>query len=159
MDSQVIEQFGNSVRVRVSGLCCQGDQVLLINHRNVGPDVDFWAPPGGGVHFGESVREALQREFREETGLDIQVGDLLFVNEFIGLPLHAVELFFLVQRTSGNLQTGTDPEMQRQLIADVRFLSFSAINLIPEAQKHNLFRHCQSVEELRRMRGFYSLVR
>jgi len=38
--------------------------------------------PGGGVEWGEGLREALAREFQEELGLEISSGDLVFFNEF-----------------------------------------------------------------------------
>jgi hypothetical protein len=35
----------------------------------------------------------LKREFLEETQTDITIGEMLFVNEFLEPPLHAIELF------------------------------------------------------------------
>ena len=64
----------------------------------------------GGLQYGESMQECLKREFEEETGLQVKVKRFLFVNEFLQPPLHAVEFFFEVRITGGNLRTGTDPE-------------------------------------------------
>jgi ADP-ribose pyrophosphatase YjhB (NUDIX family) len=157
-DPEVVQTFGNRLRLRVCGLCLDGDAILLVNHRGVGPLENFWIPPGGGVHFGESAPGALRREFREETGLEVTVGDFLFVNEFIGPPLHAVELFFRVHVTGGRLRTGTDPEVERQLITEVSYLDFAAVKRLRPAEAHNLFRACESLPELLGMRG-YSLFR
>ena len=154
-EAEVIQNFGNRVRLRVCGICLAGEQVLLVNHRGVGPLENFWIPPGGGVHFGESAIEALRREFLEETGLEIRVGEFMFVNEFIGPPLHAVELFFRVYPEGGRLSQGTDPEMVRQIITGVEFMKFSKVREFQPAEAHNLFRHCRDVGELTRMRGYY----
>jgi 8-oxo-dGTP diphosphatase len=43
----------------------------------------LWEFPGGGVEFGETLAEALQREIREEYGIDIRVGKLLDVADHI----------------------------------------------------------------------------
>ncbi|HVZ26547.1 MAG TPA: NUDIX domain-containing protein [Sediminibacterium sp.] len=42
----------------------------------------FTKLPGGGLEFGEGTRDCLKREFNEETGLDVQVGDHLYTTDF-----------------------------------------------------------------------------
>ena len=90
--------------------------------------------------FGESAKKALQREFLEESGLEIKVGDFVCCTEYIKSPLHAVELFFWVQKTGGLIQTGSDPEVSResQIIQNVKFLSFEELSNIPDDNKHSL---------------------
>ncbi|MEQ8389046.1 MAG: NUDIX hydrolase [Alphaproteobacteria bacterium] len=58
------------------------DRVLLVR-RNKPPRAGDWSLPGGAQHPGETVREAAMREVREETGLDIEVGRLIDVVDFI----------------------------------------------------------------------------
>lgn len=54
-------------RVRVSAILRWRGRILLLRHEKGGSEV--WLLPGGGVHGGESLLEALQRELWEETGL------------------------------------------------------------------------------------------
>lgn len=44
----------------------------------------FYILPGGGQRHGETLREGLMRECREEIGTEVEVGDLLYVREYIG---------------------------------------------------------------------------
>jgi ADP-ribose pyrophosphatase YjhB (NUDIX family) len=52
-------------------------EVLLAHHVYRGQNA--WAPPGGIIHYGEGLPEALQREILEETQLHVTVGPLLQV--------------------------------------------------------------------------------
>lgn len=153
---EVLTVYGNRLRLRVCGLYRDGDQLLMVRHRGVGPTDTFWCPPGGGAQFGETAPNALVREFAEETGLSVTVGDLLFVNEFMQPPLHALELFFDVRGTGGTLRLGADPEMlvDRQIIDDIRLMSFAEIKGYPPETVHGLFRRCTSLDDVFRLRGY-----
>ena len=142
--------YTNKLRVRVCGICMQGNAILLVCHRGLINGKDFWAPPGGGLVFGESVREGLKREFAEETGFEIKSGRFLFFNEFLQPPLHALELFFEVQPVSGDLIIGTDPDLpaDKQLITDVRYLNFQELQKIPLNQKHSIFHELVNFDDL-----------
>lgn len=154
--NELLTLYGNRLRVRVCGLYREGDRLLLVRHKQIGPANSFWSPPGGGVGFGESAPKALVREFAEETGLAIEVGDMLFVNEFIAPPLHAVELFFDVQNVKGVIQPGIDPEMNAstQIIEDVQLLTFSEIKQYPPNEVHAVFSRCKSLDDVFQLRGY-----
>lgn len=38
--------------------------------------------PGGGLEWGEGLADGLKREIQEEMGLDVEIGELFYVNEF-----------------------------------------------------------------------------
>jgi len=60
--------------VGVSALIVRDGLVLLVR-RGKEPFTGFWSLPGGRVEPGETMQDAVKREVREETGLDIEVGD------------------------------------------------------------------------------------
>ncbi len=153
---EVLKLYGNRLRLRICGLYREGDQLLMVRHRGIGPTNTFWCPPGGGAQFSEAAPDALIREFMEETGLEIEIGDMLFVNEFMLPPLHAMELFFAVRAVGGVLQQGIDPEMSidGQIIDEVRLMSFAEIKSYPPEEVHALFRYCNSLDDVFQLRGY-----
>ena len=154
----VINQYGNRLRLRVCGLCRQGDALLMVKHTGMLSESGiFWSPPGGGLAYGESVIEALEREFLEETNLTISVGNLLFVHEFLEPPLHAVELFFEVNIISGNLQTGYDPETTENIIESVQWLHFEEIIAIKNDELHQVFYNCTKLDDIFLRQGYFHL--
>jgi 8-oxo-dGTP diphosphatase len=125
--STVHRQYGNQIRIRVCGVCIEEGKILLLNHIGIRENSDFWCPPGGGLQFGETVEDCLKREFLEETNTEISVGKFLTVNEFVNPPLHAVELFYEVKIISGIPKKGFDPEMEEQIISDLRWFNLKEI--------------------------------
>lgn len=158
MSESVASLYGNRIRVRVCGLCHTDDGLLMVNHAGLA-NGDFWAPPGGGIEFGETIEETLVREFREETGIIITPGQFKFGCEFINAPLHAIELFFIAHYQNGKIITGTDPEMTRgnQIIKQTQWISFADIARIPHENLHGIFSKCKTPGEILRLSGFWRI--
>jgi ADP-ribose pyrophosphatase YjhB (NUDIX family) len=55
-------------RIRVSALLRWNDGLLLCRHEK--PGKEYWLLPGGGVHSGESLVDAVRRELSEEVGIE-----------------------------------------------------------------------------------------
>ena len=62
--------------VCVEGIYVQKGKILLFK-RNVEPFKGFWHVIGGQVEENETLKEALEREFREETGLEVEVSNIV----------------------------------------------------------------------------------
>ena len=134
------EGYKNKTRVRVGGLLLKDDAVLLVQLRSPITNQLVWMLPGGGLQFGETMKTCLQREFLEETGLQIRVGSLFAVNEVCSPPFHAVENYFKVYKTGGVPQLGCDPEhaSDEQIIKDLQWVSKEQLKrkkVIPEQLK------------------------
>jgi 8-oxo-dGTP diphosphatase len=157
MIDSVYQTFGNKLRVRVCGLCMDSGGLLMINHQGI-REGDFWAPPGGGIEFGESIEDGLKREFSEETGLDIQIKAFQFLCEIIHQPLHAIELFFLVEAQQGRLKRGIDPEMmEKQIIQEVKFMPWSEINELSPESRHGIFNLVSESPKILDLKGHFKL--
>jgi 8-oxo-dGTP diphosphatase len=66
--------------VRVYGVLINQGNVLVADEFIRGHFVTKF--PGGGLEFGEGTRDCLQREFMEETGLHVTIGDHLYTTDF-----------------------------------------------------------------------------
>jgi 8-oxo-dGTP diphosphatase len=120
-----LAKYTNKLRVRACGVFTQNNKILLIRHNGLGELNELWAPPGGGVDFGEHITSTIEREFKEETNLIVKTANFLSINEHIAPPLHAIELFYTVDYNKGTVNLGTDPEHQpeNQIISALRFFS------------------------------------
>lgn len=56
---------------------------LLVVRKDRGPWADHWAVPGGRIEMGERMADAAVREVKEETGLDIRIGPVIWTGEVI----------------------------------------------------------------------------
>lgn len=145
--------YTDRVRVRVCGLLVHQDRLLLAAHRGLLPDeAPFWSPPGGGWQFGETIQECLQREFREETGLNVTVGRFLHLHEYKSDDLQAIELFFevMAEDTAAVPHLGSDPEHAAgaQLLTQVAFVAPRELMVLPTAQVHPMLRQIISPDDV-----------
>lgn len=133
--------YRDRVRVRVGALVTDAarERILLVEHDGLWEDGAFWTPPGGGVDVGEALAEALVREVNEETGVDVAVGPLRYVLDFVRPPLHAVSFYFEATATDAalaRLALGTDPELgDRQMLRAARLVpldDLAGLTVYPE---------------------------
>ena len=71
----------DSVNVRVYGVLIDEHKRVLVSDEYIRGDY-FTKLPGGGLEVGEGTRDCLKREFKEETGLDVTIGEHLYTTDF-----------------------------------------------------------------------------
>jgi 8-oxo-dGTP diphosphatase len=84
-------------------------EVLLIKRKNE-PFKDFWALPGGFVEYGERTEEAVVREVKEETGLDVEIIKLhnVYSDPERDPRGHTISIVYNCKIIGGNLKGGDD---------------------------------------------------
>ena len=98
MDDLLFRTESGVFSYRVAGICVRDGRVLL--QTTTGEDRSF-AFPGGHVSFGETNAQTLIREFKEEIGAEITVGEVKWVAEVFFLwrakPCHQICLYYMVE--------------------------------------------------------------
>jgi 8-oxo-dGTP diphosphatase len=108
--------------VSVGAIISEGGRLVLVR-RGKEPWRGLWTFPGGAVELGEPIREAVRREVLEETGLQVEVGDVYTVIDNLvpgerGRPrYHYVIVDFLARPVGGLLRAGSDVDGARWVTA------------------------------------------
>jgi 8-oxo-dGTP diphosphatase len=100
---------------------------ILLVQRGRPPGEGLWAVPGGKVKLGESMRETARREALEETGLDLEIGAVVWAGDSIGPgeppEWHFCLTDFLGAVVGGELRAGDDAVAVRWVpLTEVRSL-------------------------------------
>lgn len=90
--------------VEVVAAIIQKDEYIFATQRGYGEFKDGWEFPGGKIEQGETPKEALVREIKEELNTEINVGKLLDIVEYDYPGFHLTMHCFMCTFKSGNLE-------------------------------------------------------
>ena len=95
--------------VGVAAVILEDDRILLGRRSPSSSYAGAWCIPCGHVEWDEDIREATRRECREETGLDVRVGEVVAVHSNFHNPVqHTVGVWFHCEIVGGAMQAGDD---------------------------------------------------
>jgi ADP-ribose pyrophosphatase YjhB (NUDIX family) len=127
-------EFPEVPRLAVGAVVVDRGRVLLVRRGN-SPLKGHWSLPGGALELGESLREGLVREVREETGLIVDPVELLELLDRIHregerVRYHYVIADYLCSVVGGEMQAASDAESVRW-VERAEWNSHSALKLDP----------------------------
>ncbi len=111
--------------IGVGAVIVEGGRALLVR-RATEPLKGEWSVPGGMLELGEKLRDGVRREALEETGVGVEVGEVLDVFDSIFTDVqgrtqyHYVLIDYLCRPISGEARAGSD-------VSDVRWVSVEAL--------------------------------
>ncbi len=124
------------------------EAIILVRNK----DMDYWYPPGGGweVGEGEALSEGACREVLEECGVEIQLGNLIYVQEFHEGKKIGLELFWLAMTTEDISadHCDMDPYGQVEEVRWVTQLEMQEMKVYPRRLKDLLWQEREIIESL-----------
>ena len=112
----------------------ENDEQKILMVKQEHPERTVWMVPGGGIEEGETAAEAGVREMKEETGLDVTVGPMIFhIEEVSEKRGQRFVNFFMATVAGGDMHLGMDPEFdaEHQVLKELKFLSREEIQALP----------------------------
>lgn len=124
-------------RISVRGVVLHEGKLLCVRLKaykeHLKRDNSYWCLPGGGLDEGEALIDGVKREMLEETGVEAQVGDLLYVQQFTHDGKDYLEFFFHVTNSRDyvniNLANSTHGETE---IEEIGFIDPKTVRVLPE---------------------------
>ena len=121
--------------VGVGAVIVRGDRALIIK-RGHEPRRGEWSLPGGLLELGESLTDAVRREIREETGLDVTLGPMVETFDRVHrddqgrIRFHFVIVDYVAWSDEGEATAGSDADA----VAWVSASELDAYGINPHAQ-------------------------
>ena len=124
------------------------DENRILMVRQDHPERTVWMVPGGSIDEGESSVQAAAREVLEETGLEVEIGGLIWHVEEVSERGQRFVNFFRARVTGGELKLGKDPELGGdQVLSEIKFMTREEVegveNLYPEFLRRELWQHLE----------------
>ena len=89
------------IRPVVLGIAKNNNKLLVSEGYDKIKNQTFYRCLGGGIEFAETSQEALKREFKEELGIDIEIGEYCGISEniftFRGKKAHEIVLLYNIK--------------------------------------------------------------
>ena len=115
--------------VRCQAVIFKGNRILVLRQYNYERKEEYWMLPGGGLEKGETEKECIIREMKEETNLDVEVNGILFDEPGNGKDVYQRYITFLCVPIPGSVES-----IGRETVSYRKILELVWISLSDEEQ-------------------------
>ncbi|WP_066188818.1 NUDIX domain-containing protein [Gracilibacillus timonensis] len=138
------------IRNSAKAIIMQDDRLLAIKKQD--EDSYYYLLPGGGQEHGENLHQTLKRECIEEINASVEIGDLLFIREYIGknhehvafdAEVHQTEYMFLCKMKEGSsdIGNGTVPDEGQIGVEWLPLSELLSYRLYPQTMRECIMEH------------------
>lgn len=118
-------------------LIVKNNNKVLLGKRNTYPYKGLWHIPGGLIHYNETIKDALNRVAKRETGLEIEPIKQLSFHEYINEDPrgHFIGINYIVKKIGGNLKIN-------EFNSELKYFNYIPDNMNPwqiDIVKHVLY--------------------
>lgn len=119
-----------NIIVKVRGIITRDNNLLVVKHKHS----NFMSLPGGHLEYGENIINCLRRELVEEFGIEPEIGNLLYINQFIDSKKDEyIEFFFDVKNGGKYLNTSALKGTHSHELAKILWItSDTDIEILPK---------------------------
>lgn len=127
-------------RISVRGIVLHEGKLLCVRLKaykdHLKRDNSYWCLPGGGLDEGEALLDGVKREMLEETGIEAQIGELLYVQQFAHGDKDYLEFFFHITNSHDYLAIDLASSSHGQAeIEEIEFINPSEKHVLPDFLK------------------------
>lgn len=141
-----------SIRNSAKAIIVQDNKLLAIKKED--KDGYYYILPGGGQVHGENLHETLKRECIEEINAEVEIGDLLFLREYIGKnhehfefdsKVHQTEYMFLcsLSEKSNDIGNGIVPDEGKIGVEWLPLKELLNFRLYPQTMRKYIIEHME----------------
>jgi ADP-ribose pyrophosphatase YjhB (NUDIX family) len=130
--------FEGNIRLSIKAIIIKNNKILLTYNKYRGEA--FYLLPGGGQKHGEPMDEALKRECLEEIGYHVELGQIVFIRDYIGKnhqfavedkEIHQVELMFSCKLLDGSFKNAQMNDTYQIGVQWIPLKELKNINIYP----------------------------
>lgn len=121
-------------RLAARAIVLNKGRLLAVKLKSYGDAIqgNYWCLPGGSIEIGEDLVAAVRREMIEETGIEPQIGNLLYIQQFILNEMEHVEFFFHVTNSEDYLNIDLSKASHaEEEVAEIDFIDPKENHILP----------------------------